>query len=75
MPNIDNVPIDEGTATVKFTMTNETNGTKGFGNNQVSIHETETKEVEKTVEIKDGKIISEIETESTSKTTVKMLNY
>lgn len=71
LPNIDNPPIDDGTATVRFTMTNETSGSKGQGDNKVNIHETETKVVEQTVEVKDGNIIKEIETESTSKTTEK----
>ena len=71
MPEIDDVPIDDGTATVRFTMTNDTNGTKGQGANRVNIHETETKIVERIVEVKNGNIVSEIETKTTSKTTAK----
>ena len=71
MPEIGDVPIDDGTATDRFTMTNETNGTKGHGNSRVNIHETETKTVERTVEVKNGNIVSEIETKTTSKTTSK----
>ena len=71
LPNIDNVPIDDGTATVRFTMTNETEGTKGHGADKVKIHETETKTVERKVEVVDGIIVSETQTETTSKTTQK----
>lgn len=71
MPEIGDVPIDDGTATVRFTMTNETEGTKGHGNSRVKIHETETKTVERTVEVVNGNIVSETETKTTSKTTQK----
>jgi len=71
LQNIDNVPIDNGTATVRFTMTNETEGTKGHGVDRFKIHETETKTVEKTLEYVNGDIVSETQTETTSKTTQK----
>lgn len=71
LPDISNPPIEDGTATVRFTMTNQTSGTKGQGPNKVNIDETETKVVEKTVEVKDNEIISETVTETSSKTTHK----